>query len=79
MSGDLYLPDTAEGRAVEQIVAHLSDRSEPGQLATTRKLARIAADAMARLVGEDAASLFFVSVSGDLLKRRGVGKGRKRA
>lgn len=75
---DLYLPETAEGRAVAQIAAHLSDKTEPGQLATVRKLARISALAMVRLVGADAASLFFVSLSRDCLEQRGVGKGAKR-
>ena len=79
MSGDLYLPDTPEGRAIEQIAVQLSDKTEPGQLAMARKLSRIAALAMCRLVGADDASLFFVKISRDCLQQRGVGKGAKRA
>lgn len=79
MSDFLFLPDTPEGRAVEQIALHLSDNTEPGQLAQARKLARIAALAMCQLVGCDDASLFFVKISRDCLEHRGVGKGKKRA
>lgn len=75
---DLFLPDTPEGRAVEQIAAHLSDRAEPGQIAMARKLARIALIAMTNLVGADHAAEFFVGLSRDALRARGEGKGRKR-
>lgn len=76
---DLFLPDTPEGRAVDQIARSLSDRSEPGQLAMSRKLARIAATAMVELAGPDEASRFFAGVSRDLLQMRGKGKGAKRS
>lgn len=78
MTDYLFLPDTPEGRAIEQIAASLADGVEPGQLATCRKLARVAATAMASLVGPDQASQFFAGVSRDLLAARGQGKGRKR-
>lgn len=73
------MPDTPEGRAIEQVVASLSDRAEPGQLATVRKLSRISFEAMAALVGYDATASFFIRLSNDALRQRGCGKGRKRA
>ena len=77
---ELYLPETAEGRAVAQIVAVLGDGSEPGaQMATVRKLSRIALRAMVALAGPEMAAAWFISLSHDALKARGCGKGRKRA
>ena len=73
---DLYLPDTPEGRAVEQVVAALTAERHPGQLAQFRKLARISAQGIARLIGADGASRFFAEISRDLLEQRGAGRGR---
>lgn len=75
----LIMPDTPEGRAVEQIVASLTDGAEPGQLARVRKLSRIGFNAMVALVGPDEAASFFIRLSNDALRLRGCGKGRKRA
>jgi len=74
----LYLSDTPEGRAIEACAAAISDRTEPGQLAMVRKLARIALIAMARLVGPDQASMYFASLSRDALEMRGAGKGKQK-
>lgn len=78
MIDGLYLRDTPEGRAIEQIARSLSDRTEPGQLAMTRKLARIAATAMIELIGHDETSKFFAGVSFDCLKLRGQAKGARK-
>lgn len=76
---ELYLPDTPEGRAIEQIVDGLTAGPDKVPRAVARKLARIAAEAMVRLEGPEAASSFFIGVSRDLLQRRGCGKGSKRS
>lgn len=78
MSGGLYLPDTPEGRAIEQIAHALANGAEPGQLSMARKLARISAVAMVELIGNDEASRFYAGISGDCLRHRGRGKGAKR-
>lgn len=75
---DLYLPDTPEGRAVEQIARAISDRSEPGQLPMVRKLARIVFVALVELVGADDAASFFAGLSQDALRMRGQGRGKRR-
>jgi hypothetical protein len=75
---DLYMPDTPEGRAIEQVVASLADGQTPGQLATAKRLARIGGEAIAKLVGADEAAGFLISLSRDVLKARGCGKGAKR-
>lgn len=74
----LYAPDTAEGRAIEQIANSLSNRSEPGQLPLAIKLARISATALVELVGNDEASKFFAGLSADCLRHRGRQKGARK-
>ena len=74
--GDLYMPDTPEGRAIEQCARAISTGGEPGQLAMVRRLARIAMVAMVTLVGPDAACGFFAGLSRDCLRNRAPGAKR---
>ncbi len=76
-AGGLYMPDTPEGRAIELCAAAISrDASDKSLLPMTKKLARIALEAMVRLAGAEASATYFAKLSRDALEMRGRGRGR---
>lgn len=76
----ISLPDTAEGRAIEQLVTSLSCErtSDKLKVHTADVLLRTASEVLGRIIGHEGAAERLAVLSADHHRRRGERHGRRR-